>query len=90
MRINGVKLPGRYTAWIRVLSVCVVVSLSPSQPYQITCGVEFNQRYLSPLRLRSSWLFKTPLQITDSAAQRVVQITIFRQHAALLHLAVVR
>jgi len=34
MRSSGVKLPGRYTVWIRAVSVWVVVRRSPSQPYQ--------------------------------------------------------
>ncbi|WP_214275999.1 hypothetical protein, partial [Escherichia coli] len=37
--MSGVKLPGWYTVWIRVVPVCTVVSLSPSHPYQVSSGL---------------------------------------------------
>ncbi len=48
---SGVKLPGSYTVWIRVVSVCTVVSLSPSQPYHVTSGLRDSD--IHPVRSRS-------------------------------------
>ncbi|EGD0250479.1 hypothetical protein EZP55_005104, partial [Escherichia coli] len=45
------KLPGSYTVWIRVVSVCTVVSLSPSQPYHVTSGLRDSD--IHPVRSRS-------------------------------------
>ncbi len=72
------KLPGWYTVWIRVVSVCTVVSLSPSHPYQsppvYATATSTRQVTLPP-----------PHPFSRPAAQRVIEVAALHLWLAVLY-----
>ncbi len=67
-----------YTVWIRVVSVCTVVSLSPSHPYHVSSGLRDSD--IHPVRYAA-----TPHPFRHSPSQRVVEVAALSQWLAMLY-----